>query len=120
MEKKTKIRIMTGIAVLAVATGLSLSSPQETYMYENKTRYNETVKELLSKVYVEEDIEVDDQFVMAYLEAEKNAFEEADNHMSKEYYPESVITSDDEYFELTEWIPTVEEVQAFYSKVKNK
>ena len=109
MERNTKLRVLSGIGVLMVATGLTLSSPENTSISKKTVRY------LVNKIYGEE-TKVDDEFVMAYIEAEMNAYEEAGNHMSKLYNPDYVIANNDEMFELTDWIPTVEEVKSYCKK----
>ena len=104
MKKGTKIKLMSGIAVLTIATGLTVSSPKNVY-----------VSDIVTQIYGEEII-VDNQFVNAYIKTISGATEEAGNQMRKEYKPDTIIKDNNDLFELTEWIPTLEEVQENYVK----
>ncbi len=109
MKKSTKIKIFSGVAALAIAAGFVLSSPRNV----------NTVRKVVHKIY-DEQTDVDDQLVRAYIKTLNDAYEAAGNHMSREYEPGTIIRNNNELFELTEWIPELEEVQANYELVKTR
>ena len=58
------------------------------------------------------------QTMFAEFERDMHAAKENGVIMSREYEPNSLVLNNDEMFELTEWIPTIEEVKENLGKVK--
>ena len=112
MENKTKVKVLSGLAALALAASYVANAPKK----ENRVP-EITVKDVVTSIYGKE-IDVDNQFVNAYIETLSNAAKENGVIMSREYEPNSLVLNNDEMFELTEWIPTIEEVKENLGKVK--
>jgi hypothetical protein len=112
MENKTKVKVLSGLAALALAASYVANAPKK----DNRVP-EITVKDVVTSIYGKE-IEVDNQFVNAYIETLSNAAKENGVIMSREYEPNSLVLNNNEMFELTEWIPTLEEVKANLDNVK--
>lgn len=115
------------IVVLGYATANIIKSKSnivptkndKTISTESESNNKKTVREIVESIYGNE-IEVDDKFVNAYINTVCNGLEENGNSMSKKYNPDSVIEDRNDLFELTEWIPTLEEVQSNNVKAKQR
>ena len=113
MKRDTKLKIIASV----VALGLSTS-----YVDLDK-KINDTfdmylpIKDAITDIYGDQ-VEVDEQFVKAYIKTIEDANKENNHRMSRIYNPDSVLVTNNEAWEFFEWIPTLEEVQDNISKVK--
>ena len=76
---------------------------KENNVYGSKKKKRETVGSLIAEIYGESAC-ADPDFVSLYLEAQG---------LSQKYNIDSVIDGNDMLFELTEWIPTIEELKEY-------
>ena len=115
MKRETKVRIICGVTIAALAVGYVVSSPKN-----NTIAINVSMRDLVGKVaaeYYGEDVEVNDRFINAYIKTINDSYEDNDHHMSRAYDADSVLVNNNELFELTEWIPALEEVESNMAKV---
>ena len=100
------LSLITITAALAIFPAKKDVNDKENFKHILNVNNNEiTVREIVDSIYGDE-IEVDDNFVNAYIKTINS---------NRDYNSNSVITNRQELFELTEWIPTIEEVQSNYS-----
>ena len=114
MKRNAELKIMAWALALGLASGLvSSTSNDDTFeMYL-------PVKDAIANVYGDQ-VEIDDQFVKAYIETITETNPETDFEFKyiNDYDEDSVIVTRNEAWEFYEWIPSIEDVQAHIGNSK--
>ena len=115
MKRETQLKIIAGTVAIALGTGIVAS----TDVHDSFDMYL-PIKDAIAKIYGDQ-VEVDDQFVKAYIKTlnEANRSDDEDRPV-REYDEDTVIVTKNQEWEFYEWIPSLEEVQENISHGKKK
>ena len=120
MKRETKLKIMTGVVVLGLATGYVASSPNNFYLGRELPEAHpvrEAVAKAASYAYGDQ-VKVDDKFVKAYLLTLNSGVQDPDENLLGDFNPDSNMIYQNEVWQFYEWIPTLEEVKANFANVQ--
>lgn len=120
MKRGTQLKIMAGVVVLGLAVGYVASSPDNYYLgmeLQEAEPVREAVTNVAAYAYGDQ-VKVDDNFINAYLLTIKSSFIDPDNCLIGDFNADSVMFYQNERWQLYEWIPSLEEVEANMEDVK--